>query len=119
MSRFIPNKPVIVRPAVLDVTLTLEAVALQFIAFLQLETATLRPFDRFVGVKMGEQKERSAVPLESGYELGKISLNETGQIETMRLIRDGAELPDLPLASRSFAVGASRLQQVEADPSCS
>lgn len=110
----IPNKPVIVRPAVLDVTLTLEAVALQFIAFLQLETATLRPFDRFVGVKMGEQKERSAVPLESGYELGEISLNETGQIETMRLIRT-RQLPDLPLASRSFAVGTSRLQQVDAD----
>jgi DNA-binding response OmpR family regulator len=110
----LPSPAVIVRPAVLNVTLTLEAVALQFTASLQLEKATLRPFDRFVAVKMGQQKEGTALPLESGYEVGEISLNETGQIGMMRLIRTH-QAPDLPLASRSFAVGASRLQQIDAD----
>jgi CheY-like chemotaxis protein len=105
---------VVVRPAVLTVTLTLKVVALQFTASLELETATLQPFDRVAAVKMTEQRERSAVSLESGYELGEISLDETGQIGTMRLLRT-LQPPDLPLASHSFAVGANRIQPVDAD----
>jgi DNA-binding response OmpR family regulator len=105
---------VFVRPTALSVTLTFEVVAFQFTASLQLETATLRPFDRFAAIETGEQKEPNAVPQESGYELGEISLNDTGQIATLRLIRT-RQPPALPFPSGSFLIDAVRVQRVDAE----
>jgi len=104
----------IVRPTELSVTLALKVVAMQFTSAFRMETATLQPFDRIVAVKMGEQEELNGVPLESGFRLGKISLGDNGQIETMRLVPT-RQPPQLPFPSQSFPVGASHFQRANAD----
>lgn len=103
-----------VTPTELSVTLVLKVVALQFTSSLQMETATLQPFDRIVSVKMGEAKELSGVPLESGFRLGKIVLGARGQIETMRLVPT-RQPPQLPVPSNLFAVGSSNFLHANAD----
>jgi DNA-binding response OmpR family regulator len=109
-----PSTGTIVRPTEMSVTIALKVVAMQFTSALRLETATLQPCDRIVAVKMGEQNELNGVPLESGFRLGKISLGDNGQIETMRLVPTRQPL-QLPFPSQTFTVGASNFQRANAD----
>ena len=101
------------RPTELSVTLSFKVVALQFTTFFELETATLRPFDRIALVKMGDREELKGAPLASGFRLATITLAGNGTIDTMRLVPTH-QTPELPAPSRSFSVGASDFQSANA-----
>ncbi|MEO8438634.1 MAG: response regulator [Spartobacteria bacterium] len=94
----------------LSVTLALKVLALEFGPSLRVETAALELFDAIASVKMREQKELGGVPLESGFRLGKVALDEAGRIETMRLVPIHRP-PQLPVPHGIFAVGASDFQR--------
>jgi hypothetical protein len=102
------------RPTELSVTLSFKVVAVQFTTFFEIETATLRPFDRIAAVKMGDREELKDALLASGFRLDTISLAGNGTIDTMRLVptHQPPQLPVVP--SSSFAVGASDLQSANA-----
>jgi DNA-binding response OmpR family regulator len=101
------------RPTELSITLSFKVVALQFTTFFEMETATLRPFDRIAAVKMGDREELKGAPLASGFRLDTISLAGNGTIDTMRLVPTH-QPPQLPVPSSSFAVGASDFQSANA-----
>ena len=103
------------RPTELSVTLALKIVAIQFTSSLEMETASMQPFDRIVSVKMGEKTELNGVPLETGFRLGEMTLAADGQIETLRLVPT-RQPPQLPFPSSSFPVGTSRFDEAGPDP---
>jgi DNA-binding response OmpR family regulator len=101
------------RPTELSVTLSFNVVAVQFTMFFEVETATLRPFDRIAAVKMGDREELKGVPLASGFRLDTISMGGNGTIDTMRLV-PMHQPPQLSVPTSSFAVGASDFQSANA-----
>ncbi len=106
---------IVVSPTELSVTLALKIVSMQFSSSFEMESASMQPFDRIVAVKMGEKKDLSGVPLETGFRLGKIVLGSDRQIETLRLVPT-RQPPQLPVPSSSFPVATSRFGQAPTDP---
>ncbi len=110
-----PPDGVSVNPTELSVTLALKIVAIQFTSSLEIETASMQPFDRIVSVKMGEETDLHGMRLETGFRLGEMTLGTDGQIETLRLVPT-RQPPQLPFPSSSFTVATSRFGEARTDP---
>ena len=100
------------RPTELSVTLSCKVVALQLTTFFELETATLRPFDRIAVVRMLDREAGKSIPLALGFRLDTISLAHNGTIDTLRLV-PMHQPPRQPAPSSSFTVGASDFQSTK------
>ncbi len=91
--------PVLVKEAVLRVTLSFDVVALDLTSSLQTTSVRLEPISPFAAVEMAD-----GIRFETSFRLGSIALARDGAMSSLRLIPTREPVP-LPAAVNSFAIG--------------